>query len=255
MPTESEPVLISALNEYVFCPRRCGLKYIDGYWADNEHTAVGTLLHDQADAPGYETDAGVTLLRALPLFSARYGLSGKADIVEVREVNFELRKSDFEMKEANAVLDSDKSAIRIPKSAIASAAASGKSAIRNSKSEILYAPVEYKKGKRRKWDNDDVQLCAQAFCLEEMFSVTVPEGFIYHAGSKRRRKVSFDESLRLETKRTIEAVRALIANREVPPAVLKPRCDGCSLRSVCLPELTQIAARTRVNDYGKNLWT
>ena len=99
-----------------------------------------------------------------------------------------------------------------------------------------------------------MQLCAQAFCLEEMFSVAVLEGFIYHAGSKRRRKVSFDESLRSETKRTIEAVRALIANREVPPAVLKPRCDGCSLRSVCLPELTQIAARAKVNDYGKNLW-
>lgn len=183
--------------------------FVEGIWADNEHTVVGTLLHDQVDAPGYESDAGVTLLRALPLFSERYGLSGKADIVEVRK----------------------------------------------GKSELLYAPVEYKKGRRRKWDNDDVQLCAQAFCLEEMFSVTVPEGFIYHAGSKRRRKVTFDELLRSETKRTIEAVRALIANREVPPAVLKPRCDGCSLRSVCLPELTQIEARTRVNDYGKNLWT
>jgi CRISPR-associated exonuclease Cas4 len=84
MPTESEPVLISALNEYVFCPRRCALKYVEGYWADNEHTAAGTLLHDHADAPGYETEAGVTILRAVPLFSERYGLSGKADIVEVR---------------------------------------------------------------------------------------------------------------------------------------------------------------------------
>lgn len=213
MPTESEPVLISALNEYVFCPRRCALKYVEGYWADNEHTAAGTLLHDHADLPGYETDAGVTILRAVPLFSERYGLSGKADIVEVRKVKDGAGKRK------------------------------------------VYTPVEYKKGKRRKWDNDDVQLCAQAFCLEEMFSVTVPEGFIYHAGSKRRRKVSFDESLRSETRRTIEAVRALIANREVPPAVLKPRCDGCSLRSVCLPELTQIAARAKVEAYEKNLWT
>ncbi len=210
--------------------------FVEGIWADNEHTAVGTLLHDHADAPGYETDAGVTILRAVPLFSERYGLSGKADIVEVRK-NFGLRIADCEMKEADAVVDSGKSAIRIPKS------------------EILYAPVEYKKGKRRKWDNDDVQLCAQAFCLEEMFSVTVAEGFIYHAGSKRRRKVSFDESLRSETRQTIEAVRALVANREVPPAVLKPRCDGCSLRSVCLPELTQIAARAKVENYEKNLWT
>jgi CRISPR-associated exonuclease Cas4 len=198
--------------------------FVEGIWADNEHTAVGTLLHDHADAPGYETDAGVTILRAVPLFSERYGLSGKADIVEVRDIWSAVTRYRFE--------SADKSA--------------------HSKQ---YAPVEYKKGKRRKWDNDDVQLCAQAFCLEEMFSVTVSEGFIYHAGSKRRRKVSFDESLRSETKRTIEAVRALIANREVPPAVLKPRCDGCSLRSICLPELTQIATRAKVNDYGKNLWT
>lgn len=209
---QPETISVAALNQYVFCPRRCALMFVEGIWADNEHTAVGTLLHDHADAPGYETDAGVTMLRAVPLFSERYGLSGKADIVEVKEVREGARK------------------------------------------QKVYAPVEYKKGKRRKWDNDDVQLCAQAFCLEEMFSVTVPEGFIYHAGSKRRRKVSFDESLRLETRRTIEAVRALIANREVPPAVLKPRCDGCSLRSICLPELTQIAARAKVETYEKNLW-
>ena len=234
MPTEIEPVLISALNEYVFCPRRCALKYVDGYWADNEHTAAGTLLHDHADAPGYETDAGVTLLRGLPLFSERYGLSGKADIVEVRDLWTAATSRRFRESKDLALL------------AKQSADKSGHSK--------QYAPVEYKKGKRRKWDNDDVQLCAQAFCLEEMFSVTVPEGFIYHAGSKRRRKVSFDESLRSETKQTIEAVRALIANREVPPAVLKPRCDGCSLRSVCLPELTQIAARAKVEAYEKNLW-
>src|SRR5437588_12053463 len=83
MATELEAVLISALNEYVFGPRRCALKLIDGYREDNEHTSMGTLLHDHADEPGYETEAGVTILRALPLFSNRYGLSGKADIVEV----------------------------------------------------------------------------------------------------------------------------------------------------------------------------
>lgn len=94
MPTESEPITIAALNQYVCCPRRCALMFVEGTWADNEHTAVGTLLHDHADAPGYETDAGVTLLRGLPLFSERYGLSGKADIVEVRKGNCELRIAD-----------------------------------------------------------------------------------------------------------------------------------------------------------------
>ncbi len=204
MPSELEPVLVSALNEYVFCPRRCALKFIEGHWGDNEHTSLGTLLHDHADEPGYEIEAGVTLLRALPLFSQRYGLTGKADIVEMQA--------------------------GIP------------------------APVEYKKGRRRKWDNDDVQLCAQAFCLEEMFSTAVPEGFIYHAASKRRRKVIFDERLRAETQQVIEAVRTLLAKGEVPPAVLLPHCDGCSLRSICLPELTQIKARTELDHYGRSLW-
>lgn len=184
----AEPVLISALNQYAFCPRRCALMHVEGIWSDNEHTTIGSLLHDHTDEPGYEMDGGVTLLRALPLYSSSYGLVGQADIVEMRA--------------------------GIP------------------------TPVEYKKGKRRQFENDDIQLCAQALCLEEMFRVPVPEGYIYHAASKRRRKVMFDATLRSETLRTIESVRRLLAEDHVPAAVLKPRCDGCSLRQVCLPELT-----------------
>ena len=220
---ETEPVLISALNEYVFCPRRCALKVIEGYWEDNEHTSAGTLLHDHADEPGYETDDGVTLLRALPLFSKRYGLTGKADIVEVWSGRHRFGSNPSKRESAN----------KLPHS--------------------TYAPVEYKKGKRRKWDNDDVQLCAQAFCLEEMFHTEVPRGFIYHAASKRRREVIFDERLRDETVQTIAAVRALLANREVPPAILKPRCDGCSLREVCMPELTQVHSSV-LTKYERELW-
>lgn len=184
----SEPVMISALNQYVFCPRRCALMHVEGIWSDNEHTTIGSLLHDHTDAPGYETDGDVTLLRALPLYSLRYGLVGRADIVEMR---------------AGTPI-----------------------------------PVEYKKGKRRQFENDDIQLCAQALCLEEMFGVAVAEGCIYHAASKRRRQVALGDKLRRETLHTIAAVRDLLAEERVPPAVLKPRCDGCSLRAVCLPELT-----------------
>ncbi len=95
---ETETIIIAALNQYVFCPRRCALMFVEGNWSDNEHTAIGSLLHDHTDEPGYEIDAGVTLLRAQPLFSSRYGLTGKADIVEVREGNFELRIADFELR-------------------------------------------------------------------------------------------------------------------------------------------------------------
>ncbi|HLG14535.1 MAG TPA: CRISPR-associated protein Cas4 [Blastocatellia bacterium] len=201
---ELEPIVIAALNQYVFCPRRCALMFVEGQWGDNEHTALGSLLHDHADEPGYETEGDVTLLRSLPLFSSRYGLSGKADIVEMR-------------------------------------------------AGVPY-PVEYKKGKRRKWENDDVQLCAQALCLEEMFNVSVPEGFIYHAASKRRRKVVFDARLRAETEATIEAVRVLLAERSVPSAVLMPRCEGCSLRDVCMPELTGANPPAGQRRYARELW-
>ena len=99
-------------------------------------------------------------------------------------------------------------------------------------------PVEFKKGKRRKFDNDDAQLCAQALCLEEMFGREVPQGAIYHASSKRRREVEFTEDLRRLTKQTIEAVHRLINEEHVPQAVYKPQCSKCSLFDHCLPEIT-----------------
>jgi CRISPR-associated exonuclease Cas4 len=197
-------VSISALNQYVFCPRRCALMHIEGIWRDNEHTIIGSLLHDHADEPGYETGAGVKLLRALPLHSQKYGLSGRADVVEMRD---------------------------------------GKP-----------APVEYKKGKRRKFENDDIQLCAQALCLEEMFGKEVPSGFIYHAASKRRREVGFDRYLRDQTEKTIIAVRELIASGQVPPAILAPHCDGCSLRAICMPEITGVKTSSDWNNYQRDLW-
>lgn len=204
-PAERDTVMISALNQYVFCPRRCALMHIDGIWSDNEHTVVGTLLHDHADTPGYETDGDTTLLRAVPLYSTRLGLAGKADIIELRNGE--------------------------------------------------PAPVEYKKGKRRRFDNDDIQLCAQAFCLEEMFACEVAVGYVYHAASRRRREVLFDWRLRAETEAAIAAVRRLLAAGRVPPAVLAPRCDGCSLRQVCLPELTGADSDQRSARYNREVWS
>lgn len=189
-----EPVLISSLNEFLFCPRRAALKLMEGLRDDNAYTLEGTLLHDRTDTPGVEERPGVRVARALPLFSRRLGLTGKADVVEFHRL------------------------------------ADG--------SERPY-PVDYKRGRRRRWENDDAQVCAQGLCLEEMFQTAVPDGAIFHAGSKRRREVAFDATLRTLTEQTIQDVRRLLAERRVPPAVLKPRCDGCSLREACMPEITQ----------------
>lgn len=109
--------------------------------------------------------------------------------------------------------------------------------------EVPY-PVEYKRGKVRRWDNDDVQLCAQALCLEEMLGVAVPEGAVFHTRSRKRRAVELTAALRAETEAAVARLHALLASELVPPAVLKPQCRGCSLRGHCLPEAFAHPRRT-----------
>ena len=89
-------------------------------------------------------------------------------------------------------------------------------------------PVEYKNGTRRERRHDDVQLCAQAFCLEEMLSVSVERGAVYSLQTRRRREVAFDDTLRDETQAMIEEIRAMQGSRgPLPPARndhYGPRC-------------------------------
>ncbi len=103
---------------------------------------------------------------------------------------------------------------------------------------VAARPVEYKKGPARRWANDQAQLCAQALCLEEMLRLRIESGLIYHAASARRVEVVFDAPLRSLTIETLDALRASLTQSAAPPAELKPQCDGCSLRGVCLPEAT-----------------
>ena len=185
-----EPIPLSLINDYLYCRRRAALKAVEGLRATNEHTVVGSRMHEGTDVSGYETIRGVTLLRALPIWSDRLGLSGKCDVVEQQ-----------------------------PQGSL--------------------VPVEYKKGRRRKFENDDAQLCAQALCLEEMFGQDVPRGAIFHAKSKRRREVEFTKELRRFTEEAIEAVRRLIEEEMIPQALYKPQCSECSLFDSCMPEITR----------------
>lgn len=97
-------------------------------------------------------------------------------------------------------------------------------------------PVEYKSGKRSYRRADDIQLCAQAMCLEEMFGRSVPEGAIYYFSSRRRRNVTFDANLREMTLDAIRQVRHLLEQMHTPPPVNDHRCPNCSLIGLCLPE-------------------
>ncbi|MFQ5852032.1 MAG: CRISPR-associated protein Cas4 [Candidatus Binatia bacterium] len=106
-------------------------------------------------------------------------------------------------------------------------------------------PVEYKHGPRRQWGHDDLQLCAQALCLEEMTGQTVPRGAIFHHGSRRRREVVFNEPLRQRVEEAVVAIRQMLASAELPPPVNDARCHHCSLKESCLPSVVMEARRLR----------
>ena len=190
----SDPVPISALQHYVYCPRQCALIHVARVWSENLHTQRGRREHDRVDVPEYELKAGVRMERALPIWSETLGLIGKCDVVEFH--------------------------------------AGGK----------VY-PVEYKHGPRKKGLHDDVQLCAQVLCLEEMLDVKIETGAIFHIKSRRRREVELDDALRAETLSIIEAVRAMLRAGEMPTAEPGKKCERCSLHEICLPEAQGMAIR------------
>ncbi len=98
-------------------------------------------------------------------------------------------------------------------------------------------PVEYKHGKKRAKAHDDIQLAAQAICLEEMIGKQVKHGAIYHHTSRRRREVAITDSLRQQVAETVAAVRALQASGRLPPPVNDARCNECSLQEICQPHV------------------
>ncbi|MEI8039658.1 MAG: CRISPR-associated protein Cas4 [Verrucomicrobiota bacterium] len=98
-------------------------------------------------------------------------------------------------------------------------------------------PVEYKRGKPKSHRADEVQLCAQAMCLEEMLGVTVASGFLFYGENRRRTPVEFDAALRLLVTDTATALHAMIDSRVTPSAEYAPRrCDACSLIDLCQPK-------------------
>jgi CRISPR-associated exonuclease Cas4 len=97
-------------------------------------------------------------------------------------------------------------------------------------------PVEFKRGKKRRWDNNEAQLCAQALCLEEMMNVSIPCGAIFHVKSQHREEVVFDEALRSHTIDAARRLRQLVDSRQTPQAKYHPKCKGCSLFEWCMPK-------------------
>lgn len=186
--SEDELIPISALQHMLYCPRRCALIHIERQWAENRFTAEGHLLHQRADAGGHERRRGVRIARSVAVRSLRLGVSGIADVVEVRDDDGSL------------------------------------------------CPVEYKRGRPKSHRADQVQLCAQALCLEEMLARPVLEGALFYGRSRRRRVVAFDSDLRALTERVAADIRALLGGGRTPPPEYEAvKCEACSLKDLCQP--------------------
>jgi CRISPR-associated exonuclease Cas4 len=123
----------------------------------------------------------------------------------------------------------------------------GKSDLIESESGQLY-PVEYKRGHKGEWDNDELQVCAQALCLEEMSGKTINQGYIYYAHSHQRQPVEISNQLREDAIATIQSVATLLQTGQMPPAIYTQRCKGCSLSSQCLPQVVNKVGRYQEAD-------
>ena len=191
---ESDPIPLSALQHWAYCPRQCALIHLEQAFADNVHTARGQAVHHLVDTPGYEIKSGVRVERALPLWSDQHQLIGKADLVEFHP-------------------------------------------------DGRVYPVEFKHGAKRQKVWDDLQLAAQAICLQEMLGRPVMQGAIFHASSHRRREVSITPALRELVIQTAEAIRQTLAAGRLPPPVNDARCKECSLQEICQPQALGSRAR------------
>jgi CRISPR-associated exonuclease Cas4 len=196
---EDDLLPLSGLQHLVFCERQWALIHIEQVWSENRLTAEGRELHERAHEPGSDSRPGLRIARGLRLHSLRFGLSGQADIVEFR------------------------------------ASPSG-AALPNEAGLWQPFPVEYKRGRPKQDRCDEVQLCAQALCLEEMFGVPIPAGALYYGAPRRRRDVAFSTSLRAETESLAAHMHRLYAARVTPRAIYAPKCEKCSLLASCMPK-------------------
>jgi CRISPR-associated exonuclease Cas4 len=194
-------VPVSAIEHYSYCPRQCALIHVEQTYEENLFTIRGKLAHARVDELDVGSKRGIAVHRGIPLWSDKYGLRGRADVVEMHP--------------------------------------SGP------------YPIEYKVGSSR-GPHANLQLCAQAICLAEMTGSAVPEGAVYHAATRRRDEVVFDDELKNRTLEIVVAIRAMLFHQRVPEAPNDSRCPNCSLFAVCLPRV--VAERRRLGEIQAELF-
>lgn len=195
--------MLSGLSHFAFCRRQWALIHIEQLWNENVLTLDGRYLHERVHDENFtELRGSVLLSRAMPVRSGRLRITGECDMVELHR---------------------DASGVPIH----------GRDGLWR-----LY-PVEYKHGKPNEYGSAQLQLCAQAMCLEEMFVTEIPEGAIYYGGTHRRLKVELTPQLRQQVCNMLEEMHALFERGHTPKVRPTKSCKSCSLVELCKPTLSK----------------
>ena len=201
MIPEGDLLQLSGIQHFAFCRRQWALIHIEKLWQENLLTTEGDIFHQRAhNAQQRERRGDLLVLRSLPVVSRRLGLSGSCDVIE------------FRIDPGGVSLQGE---------------------------EGLWQPypVEYKRGSPKQHDADELQLCAQAMCLEEMLCCRIPEGALFYGETRRRLNVSFDDSLRFQVENAVAEMHQLMQRGHTPRVKPTKACGACSLKELCLPRL------------------
>lgn len=198
---EADYLQLSGIQHFKFCRRQWALIHIENQWAENSRTVSGEILHERAHNGNLREKRGELLItRDLRIASPTLGVSGACDIVEFRR-------------------------------SLQGVSLAGE--------EGLYQPypVEYKHGKPRADSANDLQLCGQAMCLEEMLCCDIPVGALYFGETRHRVEVNFTAELRQEVKECLSEMHDLFRRGHTPKVKPTKSCNACSLKELCLPKL------------------
>ena len=198
---EEDLLQLSGLQHFAFCRRQWALIHIEQQWKENLRTVEGDLFHRRAhDEQARERRGDVLILRGLSVASSALGLSGKCDVVEFH-------------------------------------ADPGGVSLRGEEGLWTPFPIEYKRGAPKSHQADELQLCAQAMCLEEMLCCAVPEGAIFYGETRRRTTIAFTPALRQQVCAMVEEMHQLRRRGHTPKVRPSKGCSACSLKELCLPAL------------------
>ena len=199
-------LMLSGLQHFAYCRRQWALIHVEQQWQENLHTAEGQVFHRRAhDEEQTEVRGDTIIVRGMRVQSERLGISGICDVVEFT------RSPD----------------------GIALAGREGRYQVH---------PVEYKKGAPKEHQADELQLCAQAMCLEEMLLCRIDEGSLFYGEPRRRTRVTFSPELRAQAEQMLGEMHQLDERGHTPRVKRHKGCSACSLKEICLPGMDRVPA-------------